>query len=118
MTKDKQNIKQKNKDFGEWLLNYIPPNKKWLTKCLSVLKTKIKKMYEKRDTLLLPTQSKSALKNYAIQYQIKGLNGYDPESFLLYSKQPITNLMINTQQTKVKLIISCMMEKVDLKSGK
>ena len=64
-----------------------------------------------------PSQSKSALKNFAIQYQIKGLNGYDPESFLLNSKQPITNLMINTQQTKVKLILSCMMEKVDLKSG-
>ena len=25
--------------------------------------------------------------------------------------------MINTRQTKVKLILSCMMEKVDLKSG-
>ena len=24
-TKDKQNIKQTFKDFGEWLLNYIPP---------------------------------------------------------------------------------------------
>ena len=24
-TKDKQNIKQKIKDFGEWLLNYLPP---------------------------------------------------------------------------------------------
>ena len=40
-----------------------------------------------------------------------------PESFLLNSKQPITNLMINTRQIKVKLILSCMMEKVDLKSG-
>ena len=37
--------------------------------------------------------------------------------FLLNSKLPITNLMINTRQTKVKLILSCMMEKVDLKSG-
>ena len=33
------------------------------------------------------------------------------------SMQPITNLMINTRQTKVKFILSCMMEKVDLKSG-
>ena len=57
------------------------------------------------------------MKNFAIQNEIKGLNGYDPESFLLNSKQPITNLMIKTQQTKVKLILSCMMEKVDLKSG-
>ena len=51
--------------------------------------------------------------------RIKGLNGYVSESFLLNSKQPITNLMINTRQTKVKLklILSCMMEKVELKSG-
>ena len=74
-------------------------------------------MHENRDTLLQPIQSKSALNNFSIQYQIKGLNGYDPESFLLNSEQPITNLMINTQQTIVKLILSSMMEKVDLKSG-
>ena len=75
-------------------------------------------MYQKRDTLFHPTQSKSASKNFAIEHEIKGLNGYNPYSFLLNSKQPITNLMINTQQTKVKLILSCMMEKVDLKKGR
>ena len=74
-------------------------------------------MYEKRDTLFQATQSKSALKKIAIRYGIKGINEYDPESFLLNSKLPITNLMINKRQTKVKLILSCMMEKVDLKSG-
>ena len=74
-------------------------------------------MYEKRDTLIQPTQSKSALKNFTIQYQLKGSNGYDPESFLLNSMQHITYLMINTRKTKVKLIISCTMKKVDLKSG-
>ena len=80
---------------------------------LESFKNKIKQMYE----TFQPKQSKSAWKSFAIQHQIKGLNGYDPESFLLNSKQPITNLMINTRQTKVKLILSCMMEKVDLKSG-
>ena len=74
-------------------------------------------MYDKRDTLFQPTRFKSALKNLAIQHEIKGLKGYDPESFLFNSKQPITNLMMNTRQTKVKLILSCMMEKVDLKCG-
>ena len=74
-------------------------------------------MYEKSDCLFQPTQSKSAWKNFANQYRIKGSNGCDPESFLLNSMQPITNLMINTRQTKVKLILSCMMEKVDLNSG-
>ena len=60
-------------------------------------------MYEKRDTLFQPTQSKSALKSFAIQHEIKGLNEYDPESFLFNSKQPITNLIINTQRTNVKI---------------
>ena len=94
-------------------------NQKWLTKCLSLSKTNLK-MYENRDTLFQPTHFKSALNNLPIQYQmyqIKGLNEYDPESFLLNSKQSITSLMINTRQTKVKLILSCMIEKVDLKSG-
>ena len=70
-----------------------------------------------RDTTFQLKESKSALKTFAIQYRIDGSNGYDPESFLLNSKQPITNLMINTQQTKVKLILSCIMKKADLKSG-
>ena len=95
------NSMQKIKDFGEWLLNYIPPKPKLVDKVLE----------------FQTTQSKSALKNFAIQYQIKGLNGDDSESFLLNSKLPISNLMISTRKTKVKLILSCMMEKVDLKSG-
>ena len=65
----------KIKDFGEWLLNYIPPKPKVVDKVLESFKNKIKKMYEKRDTLLQPTQSKSALNNFAIQYRIKGSNG-------------------------------------------
>ena len=88
-----------------------------MTKCLSFLKTKFKKCTKRGILCSKSTQSKSALKNFAIQHEIKGLNGYDPESFPLNSKQPITNLIINKQQTKVKLILSCMMEKVDQKSG-
>ena len=88
-----------------------------IDKVLESFKNKIKNNYEKRDSLFQPTQTKSALKKFAIQYRIKGSNGYDPESFLLNSKQPITNHMINTRQTKVTLILSGMMEKVDLKSG-
>ena len=99
------------------MLNYIPPKPKVVDKVLESFKNKIKKIYEKRDSLFQPTQTKSALKNFAIQYRIKETNRYDPESFLLTSKQPIANHMINTRQTKVKLILSFMMEKVDLKSG-
>ena len=89
---------EKIKYFGEWLLNFIPPKPKVVDKVLESFKNKIKPMSEKRDALFQPTQSKSDLKNFAIQYQIKGLNGYNPESFLLNSKLPITQLVINTRQ--------------------
>ena len=58
---------QKINDFGEWLLNYISPKPKVVDKVLESFKNKIKKMYEKRDSLIQPTQSKSALKNFSIQ---------------------------------------------------
>ena len=61
-TKVKQNTKkfftkgmQSIKDFDEWLLNYIPPKPKVVDKVLESFKNKIKKMYEKRNTLFQPT---------------------------------------------------------------
>ena len=63
---------QQIKDFGEQLLNYIPPKRKVVDKVLESFKNKIKNMYEKRDTFFQPTQSKSTLKNFAIQHQMKG----------------------------------------------
>ena len=96
---------------------YIQPKPKVVDEALESFKNLIKKLYNKRDTSFQLKESKSALKKFAIQYGIKGLNECDPESFLLNSKLPFTKLMINTRQTKVKLILSCMMEKVDLKSG-
>ena len=63
---------QKIKDFGNWLLNYIPPKPKVVDKVLESFKNKIIKMYEKRDTSFQLKESKSALKKFAIQYRIDG----------------------------------------------
>ena len=72
-TKVKQNTKhfftkgmQKIKDFGNWLLNYIPPKPKVVDKVLESFENKIKKMYEKRDTSFQLQESKSALKKFAV----------------------------------------------------
>ena len=51
-----------------------------------------------------------------MQYRIDGKDWIDPDLFLVNAKHPVTNLNINTQQTKAKLIISCIIEQVDLKS--
>ena len=60
---------EKIKDFGEWLLNYIPPKPKVVDKVLESFKNKIKFFFEKRDSLIQPTQTKSALKNFAFSIE-------------------------------------------------
>ena len=67
------------KDLGEWLLNYIPPKAKVVDIVLKSFRNKIKKLYGKSDSLFQPAQTKSALKNFAIQYRIRASNGYDPD---------------------------------------
>ena len=62
-------------------------------------------------------ESKSALKKFAIQYRIDAEDWIDPDLFQDNTKQSTTNNVIVRRQTKVKLILSCMMVKVDLKSG-
>ena len=63
---------QKIKDFGEWLLDHIPPKPEVVDESLESFKNLIKKMYNKRDTSIQLKESKSALKKFAMQYQIDG----------------------------------------------
>ena len=77
----------------------------------------IKKLYNKKDTSFKLIESTSALKTFAIQYQIHGKDWINPDLFLVNAKQSITNLLMNRRQTKIKVILSCIMEKVDLKRG-
>ena len=51
-----------------------------------------------------------------MQYRIDGKDWIDPDLFLVNAMLSITIIMINRRQTKVKLILSCMTEKVDLKN--
>ena len=108
--------KQKIKDFWNWLLDYIPPKPKVVDEALGSFKNQIKKLYNKRDTSFQLKESKSALKKFAIQYRIDRKDWIDPDLFLNNTKQSITNHLIDRRQTKVKLVLSCMMQQVDLKS--
>ena len=100
------------------IFDYIPPKPKVVDEDLESFKNLIKILYNKRDTSFQLKKSKSELKKFAMQYRIVGRDWIDPDLFLVNAKQSITILLINRRQTKVKLILSCMMEKVDLKSAK
>ena len=66
---------QKIKDFGNWLLDYIPPKPKVVDEALESFKNLIKKLYNKRDTSFQLKESKSSLNKFAIQYRIDGKIG-------------------------------------------
>ena len=61
---------QKIKDFGNWLLDYIPPKPQVVDEALESFKNLIKKLYNKRDTSFQLRESKSTLKKFAIQYRV------------------------------------------------
>ena len=52
-----------------------------------------------------------------MEYRIDGKDWIDPDLFLVNAMHSITIPLINRRQTKVKLILSCMTEKVDRNSG-
>ena len=109
---------QKTKNFGNWLLDYIQPKPKVIDEALESFKNRIKKLYNKRDTSFQLRESKSTLKEFAIQRRIDGKHWIVHDSFCLTLSSLLQIFfMINTRQTKVKLSFSCTMEKVDLKSG-
>ena len=51
---------QKIKDFGNWLLDYIPLKPKVVDEAFESFKNLIKKLYNKRDTSFQLRESKSA----------------------------------------------------------
>ena len=50
-------------------------------------------------------------------YVITSRDDYDPDSFMDAAKETVINLLENNRQTKVKLILKCIMEKTEIKTG-
>ena len=48
---------------------------------------------------------------------ITSRDGYDPDSFMDAAKETVINLLENNRQTKVKLILKCIMERTEIKTG-
>ena len=116
-------VKSEIDSLTGWLNNQVRKRiVKPLYERLEAFKSKINKLYsikntrDTRDTFEVE-ESKSALKKFAVQYIIKGKSGYDPKRFLSAVKESVENLLKNNSQTKVKMILTCMMDRTDIKTG-
>ena len=102
-------------DFEDYIKNlkkdyYTPSRLKRLGKQKEKLIEKVEKE-EKR--LFTPIKEKSAFKNYAAQYVIKGNPYYDTITFYEKAKPHMINIMNKNRNTKVSLYLNCMMKRTD-----
>ena len=71
-------------------------------------KKELKKLHEKELV-----ETASPLKKFARQDE----PGFDPKSFFNVVKQSLLPILRENRQQKVKLILKCLMKKIDLKTG-
>ena len=107
--------KEKIDDFDNYIKNikkdYLTPSK--LERLGKQKKKLIKKVEEEEYKLFTPIKEKSAFKNYAAQYVIKGNPYYDTITFYEKAKPHMINIMNKNRNTKVALYLNCMMKRTD-----
>jgi len=98
-------------------LNTSHQNSEVIDKAFELAKNSILKLFPRKKDTFEVRDSKSALKEFAKKYMITGKDGYDPDSFMDAAKETIINLLENNRQTKVKLILKCIIERTEIKTG-
>ena len=113
--KKARNAREAVADFKDYIRNlnrdYITPSR--LKKLSRQLEKKVNKAVEEEKRLFTPTKEKSAFKNFAVQYVIKGSPDYDTTTFLKIAKPFIINIMVTNRNIKARLYLNCIMKRAD-----
>jgi len=111
-------IKQAVSTTHDWIMNKVPqPVKNVVDAGFHKLKNEITKLFGKTKNKPAIRESKTAIKGFAKQYVVDGIAGVDAVTFLNSVKAEVVNLISKNRQTKVNMVLSCEMERVDMKSG-
>ena len=112
-------VRKKTNEFADWILGYVPESiKKPINESVEALKQQVSDIFLKcYPQSFKIRESDSALKRFTKRYVIDGHQGIDPQSFLNALETQVTNLLARSRQTKVNLILTCTMERRDIKTG-
>ena len=75
-------------------------------------------MFPKKKDAFDVEETKSALGEFVNEYVITSRDVYNPDSFIDATKETVINLLENNRQTKVRLILICIMERTEIKTGR
>ena len=101
-----ESVQRRFTDFDIWLTVYAEPTQ--IPQVLDEIVEHVRENYPPRPSFHI---SASALSEFTRVFTIGGIEGYDARRFLEGVRQNITNVLRNNRRTKVKLILSCNMER-------
>jgi len=86
---------------------------------LGVMQTKISSYFRKiiNKPKFELRETASAIKGFTKQYTVEGASGIDVASFLSAVRPSVLDLLTQNRQTKVSFILTCAMERVNMKPG-
>src|SRR6218665_2996479 len=116
----KNKVRSKINSFADWILGFIPkPEQKLaINQKLELLKSNVKSVFVKISTQKLKIRkTASAIKGFTKQYTIDGSSGIGALSFLNAVRPLVVNLLSENRQTKINLVLTCAMERVDMQTG-
>ena len=118
-------VKSKFNSLADWVIKHAPPRPKIVDNVYNFVRRGIQWLQGKKsiepaaipEEIFQIRESASAIRGFTKQYTIEGRGGIDPESFLNAVQPLVIHLLSKNRQTKVNLVLSCIMERVDIKTG-
>ena len=104
--------------FADWIINFVPEApKKTEDEKIEALKSTLDSIYRAQNKVRVK-ESKTAIKGFAKQYIIDGVEGADAWPFLnAMARKQAVKLLNENRMIKVNLVLYCEMERIDMKSG-
>ncbi len=101
---------------------YVPPKPKVIDRFINYFKNQIIQLYNKPNAnnnkgSFELNETKSALKGVTKQFTINEVDGCDAQTFMNAVKSQVVNLLKENRLNKFKFVLTCVMEKVDMKTG-
>ena len=122
----KEYVKSKFNKLADWVSKHAPSKPKIVDYVYDFVREKIQQFQEKKKTRVSPPnpkkvleirESDSAMKGFTKRYTIDGSEDFGALSFLNVVEPQVTGLLSRSRQTKVNLVLTCTMERADMKTG-
>src|ERR1043165_3034274 len=114
-----ENTKFGINEFAKWIEGFesvVPTNE--VDQKVKALHAKVKSIFHQHARQKFKIeQTATAIKGFTTQHTINGAVGIDAATFLNIARPLVVDLLERNRQTKINLVLSCTMERVDMKSG-